>query len=164
MDRRVETIAYRYLLAQEIDGSDIENLIDSLEDEEFAIREVLGEAEMNARIRAGLLSFDHPSDVPLPWFGECLRVLSVYLSEYIRGLELAEGRNHADIRVEFEVRKWIARTGELIAVPMVPKIDFATGEVSPGEEDLRYLEAHWPELPRWAQDGYRLKFPELRRL
>src|SRR5687768_2484880 len=100
MDREVTAVAYRYLLDQEIDGSDIEHLIDSLEDEEFPIREVLGEKEMNAAIREGVLHFDHPSEEPLPWFGECLRVLSIYLSEYIIGLVMAEGRNAAGFRVE----------------------------------------------------------------
>ena len=37
-------------------------------------------------------------------------------------------------------------------------------EITAGPEDLAYLQAHFGELPRWAQDAYRLKFPELRRL
>ena|SRR5688572_4313695 len=164
MDREVKTIAYRYLLDQEIDGSDIENLIDSLEDEEFPIREILGEAEMNAAIRDGTLHFDHASDAPLPWFGDCMRVLSIYLSEYIVGLELAEGRNAAGFRVEVEIRKYVGCRGDLIGVPLRHSIDFQSGEITPGLEDVRYLTEHWNELPRWAQDGYRLKFPELRLL
>src|SRR5919205_849892 len=102
MDREIKTIAYRYLLQQEIDGSDIEHLIDSLEDEEFPIREALGEREMNAAIREGELVFDVTVDHQLKWFGDCLRVLSIYLSEYIIGIELAEGRNAAGFRVEVE--------------------------------------------------------------
>jgi hypothetical protein len=164
MDREVKTIAYRYLLDQEIDGSDIEHLIDALEDEEFPIRELLGEREMNAAIREGTLHFDHASDVPLPWFGDCMRVLSVYLSEYIIGLELAEGRNAAGFRVEVEIRKYAGCRGDLIAVPLRHQIDFHSGEIEPGEEDIAWLTQHWNELPRWAHDAYRIKFPELRRL
>lgn len=162
MDRQVVSIAYRYLLEQEIDGSDIEHLIDALEDEDFPIREVLGEREMNAAIRESTLRFDHPSDTPLPWFGECLRVLSIYLSEYIIGLEFAEGRNAAGFRVEVEVRKYAACRGDLIAVPMKHNVDFKSGEIEVSEEDVPWLRTNWPNLPRWAQDAYRLKFPELR--
>lgn len=164
MDREVKSIAYRYLLDQEIDGSDIEHLIDSLEDEEFPIREELGEKEMNQAIRDGVLRFDHTGDAQLHWFGECLRVLSIYLSEYIIGLEIAEGRNAAGFRVQVEIRKHAACRGDLIAVPLKHTIDFKSGEIAPGEEDVAYLTKHWVELPRWAQDAYRIKFPELRLL
>lgn len=164
MDREIKTIAYRYLLEHEVDGSDAGHLIDALEDEEFPIREIIGEKQMVALIRDGMLRFDHPSDSPLPWFGDCLRVLSIHLSEYIIGLEFAEGRNAADFRVEVEIRKYVGRRGDLIAVPLLHTIELQTGDIAPGLEDVRYLETHWTELPRWAQDGYRLKFPELRRL
>jgi hypothetical protein len=164
MDRQVKNVAFRYLLEQEIDGSDIEHLIDSLEDEEFPIREIVGEQEMVAMIREGTLRFDFPTDDQVPWFGECLRVLSIYLSEYCIGLEFAEGRNAEGSRVAVEVRKWVGCRGDLIAVPLRHKIEFPSGDIAPGDEDLSYLTEHWKELPRWAQDAYRLKFPELRRL
>lgn len=164
MDREIKSIAYRYLLELEIEGSDIENLVDSLEDEEFPIREVVGERAMNAMIREGLLRFDHASDEVLSWFGECMRVLSIHLSEYIIGLELAEGRNAAGFRIEVEIRKYVGCRGDLIGVPMKHAIDFKSGEIEPTEEDVGWLKAHWGELPRWAHDAYRLKFPELRLL
>jgi hypothetical protein len=164
MDREIVSVAYRYLLEQEIDGSDIENLIDSLEDEEFPIREALGEREMNAAIREGVLRFDVTTDHQLMWFGECLRTLSVYLSEYIIGLEVAEGRNAAGFRIEVEIRKYAGCRGDLIAVPLLHTVDFKSGDIAPGLEDVSYLKTHWKELPRWAQDAYRIKFPELRLL
>lgn len=164
MDREIKSVVYRYLFDLEVDGSDAEHLIDALEDEEFPMREILGEREMNTMIRESALHFDQESHAPLKWFGESLRVLSIYLSEYIIGLEFAEGRNAAGFRVEVEIRKYAARRGDLIAVPLRHSVDFKTGEISAGEEDIGYLIKHWNELPRWAHDAYRLKFPELRAL
>lgn len=164
MDREIKTIAYRYLLSQEIDGTDAAHLVDSLEDEEFPIREALGEAKMNQEIRDGLLEVDLDSDRPLPWFAECIRTLSVYLSEYVIGLEVAEGRNAEGSRIQVEARKMIGRRGDLIAVRLKHRIEFPSGEITTGDEDVADLTARWNELPRWAQDAYRIKFPELRRL
>jgi hypothetical protein len=164
MDREIKSVLYRYLLHQEIDGSDAEHLMHALEDEEFPIRELIGEREMNARIKGGELAFDAESEERLPWFGNCIRTISVYISEYVIGLELAEGRNAEGSRVQVEVQKYVGRRGDLIAVPMTHSIGFPSGEISVGEEDVAYLTAHWGELPRWAQDAYRLKFPLLRRL
>lgn len=127
MDRRVVDISYRYLVEHEVDGSDRSNLIDSPEDEVFPIRERLGEAAMNAQIRDGTLRFDAQSEVPLPWFPDCLEVLSVHLSEYITGLDLAEGRNAEGIRVQVELRKYAGRRGDVIAVPLTHEIDFRRG-------------------------------------
>ena len=104
MDREVKTVAYRYVLDQEIDGSDAEHLVHALEDEEFPIRELIGEAQMVAQIKDGALAFDHASSERLAWFGECIRTLSVYVSEYIIGLEFAEGRNAEGSRIEVEIR------------------------------------------------------------
>src|SRR5262249_47297103 len=133
-------------------------------DEEFPIREVLGERAMNAQIKEGQLKLDVESDQRLPWFGECIKTISVYISEYVIGLEFAEGRNAEGSRVQVEVQKYVGRRGELIAVPMTHSIGFPSGDIAVGEEDTAYLTAHWGELPRWAQDAYRIKFPMLRRL
>jgi hypothetical protein len=164
MDREVKTVLYRYLLQQDIDGSDAEHLVHAIEDEEFPIREIIGEKTMVEQIKEGMLSFDYESNERLPWFGESIRTMSVYISEYIIGLEFAEGRNAEGSRIAVEIRKYVGRRGDLISVPLTHSIAFPTGEISPGPEDIRYLETHWQELPRWAQDAYRIKFPELRRL
>lgn len=164
MDREVTSTRYRYLLRHEVDGSDQSNLIDSLEDEVFPIREILGEAVMNAAIKEGVLNFDHESDTRLGWFADCFEVLSVHLSEYIIGLEIAEGRNAEGSRVQVELRKFAGCRGNVITVPMKHRIEFPSGEITPTEEDVDYLRDNWSTLPRWAQDAYRLKFPELRRL
>jgi hypothetical protein len=164
MDRDIASRAYHYLLDLEVDGSDRENLVDSLEDEEFPIREVLGETEMVRQIKEGRLVFDQGSSAPLAWFRQCIEVLSVHLSEYIIGLEVIESRNKEGTRTDVAITKYAGRMGETIAVPLKHRIEFPSGEITPLEEDLDYLEKHFAALPRWAQDAYRIKFPPLRRL
>lgn len=164
MDREVRSTLYRYLLDLEIDGSDRSHLIDALEDEEFPLRELLGEKAMVEQIQEGELKMDVTSEKPIRWFAKVIEVLSVHLSEYVIGLELAEGRNAEGTRVQVEVRKYAGRMGEVIAVPLEHKIEFPSGDITPLEEDVKWLEGHFSELPRWAQDAYRIKFPQLRRL
>jgi hypothetical protein len=164
MEREIVSRAYRYLLSLEVDGSDRENLVDSLEDEEFPIRERLGEAEMVRQIREGELRFDCLSEARLPWFAGCIEVLSIHLSEYVIGLELEEGRNKEGTRTHVAITKYAGRMGDVIAVPLDHRIEFPSGEITPLEENQAYLEKHFGELPRWAQDAYRIKFPALRRL
>lgn len=127
------------------------------------MREVLGEAQMLAQIDAGELRFDVETEERLPWFTQAVEVLSVHLSEYIYGLEIAEDRD-GDGKRQVEILKYIGRRGDVIAVPLTHTIEFPSGEISPGHEDVDWLAANWSALPRWAQDGFRIKFPELRRL
>jgi hypothetical protein len=164
MDREVVRSAFRYLLELEIDGSDRENLVDSLEDETFPIRELLGEAEMVRQIREGELRFEHGPGPRQAWFAGCIEVLSVHLSEYVIGLELEEGWNAQELRTKVAVTKHAGCRGEVIAVPLAHRIAYPSGEIEPGLEDLGWLRAHFLALPRWAQDAYRIKFPELRLL
>lgn len=154
--------SYRYLLDVEIDGSERGHLIDALEDEPFELRNILGEAQMNAQLKEGRLLYDGDATERQPWFGEVIEVLSVYISSYIYGLEMAETR--VDGKRTVELLKHIGRRGERIAVPLTHTIEFPSGEITPGDEDLDYLEANWAKLPRWAQDGFRIKYPVLRRL
>lgn len=153
--------SYRYLLSHEIDGSDQGHLIDALEDEEFALFDLLGEEEVNRQIRSGLLEFREETTSRLPWFREVISVLSIHLSEYIYGLEIAEDREAGR---HIEILKYIGRRGDVIAVPLTYTIEFPSGEITPGLEDTNWLEQNWDKLPRWAQDGFRIKFPPLRRL
>ena len=153
--------SYRYLLSHEIDGTDQGHLIDALEDEEFALFDVLGEDVVNAQIREGTLEFQTETTSPLPWFREVISILSVHLSEYIYGFEIAEDREGGR---RVEILKYIGRKGDVIAVPLTYTIEFPSGDVTPGLEDTNWLEQNWAKLPRWAQDGFRIKFPPLRRL
>ena len=154
--------SYRYQLEHEIDGSDQGHLIDALEDEEFALFEAMGEDEVNRQIKDGKLEYRAETTERLPWFRDVISVLSVHLSEYIYGFELAEDRESGKRSVE--ILKYIGRRGDVIAVPLTYTIEFPSGEVTPGLEDTNWLEANWTSLPRWAQDGFRIKFPPLRRL
>jgi hypothetical protein len=153
--------SYRYLLSHEIEGSDQNHLIDALEDEEFALFDELGEDVVNAQIREGKIEFAKETESRLPWFREVISVLSVHLSEYIYGLEVAEDRESGR---RIEILKYIGRRGDVIAVPLTYTIEFPSGEITPGLEDTGWLESNWAKLPRWAQDGFRIKFPPLRRL
>jgi hypothetical protein len=153
---------YHYRLAHEVDGSDQSHLIDALEDEEFALFEEMGEDAVNQQIRSGELKFEKETNERLGWFRDVIAVLSIHLSEYIYGLEIAEDRETGKRHVE--ILKYIGRKGDVIAVPLVYTIEFPSGEITPGLEDTQWLETNWKLLPRWAQDGFRIKFPPLRRL
>ena len=154
--------SYRYLLDVDIEGSERGHLIDALEDEPFELRRVMGESQMNAQIKEGRLQYDELTTERLPWFGSVIEILSVYLNSYIYGLEMVETRVHGKRTIE--LLKHIGRKGERIAVPLTHTIEFPSGEITPGDEDLDYLEQNWAKLPRWAQDGFRIKYPVLRRL
>lgn len=155
---------YRYLFEVDVAGAERGHLIDALEDEVFPPRDLLGEAELNRRIQEGELHFEHVSPERQGWFGEALATLSVHLSQYVTGLEVAEVRDERGARTHLEVLKHAARRGERIAVPLTYTVAFPSGEIEPGDEDLSHLTRVFGTLPRWAQDAYRLKFPELRRL
>jgi len=143
---------YRYLLVHEVDGSDRENLIDSLEDEDFPIREHLGRLRVmkrpDPRRRAAL----RPSERQSPALvGEAVRTLSVYLSEYIIGLEVAEGRNAAASRVRVDIRKHVGahgRSGGGVAASQESSSPPET--ISPGDEDRGGAYPAWAELTRAA--------------
>ena len=53
----METINFLYLLELEINGSEAGHLNDALEEEEFPMRDVLGESELKSQIASGQLSF-----------------------------------------------------------------------------------------------------------
>jgi hypothetical protein len=153
---------YRYLIEQDIDDSDASHLIDALEDEDLGLRDEIGEASLADQIRGGRILFDAVREAKLEWFKGTIEVLSIHLSQYIYGLEVAETRD--DGRRRIEILKYIGRRGEVITVPLTHTIEFPSGEVRPGLEDLTWVQSNWRTLPRWAQDGFRIKFPELRRL
>jgi hypothetical protein len=46
-------LVYEYFLDVEISSEDVETLLDALDDEPFALREVLGAAEVRRRILQG---------------------------------------------------------------------------------------------------------------
>jgi hypothetical protein len=154
---------YRYLLDQEIDTAEPDRLVEVLASEPFPLRDALGAEELSAQLRRGLLHFEHEGPTRLDWFGDCVRRISGLLALYVVGLESVEqqdGRAPASVQIS----KYLGRRGELLVLPVTYTVELASGAVKPGHEDVGYLEQHWANLPRWAKDAFRLKFPELKRL
>ena len=156
METKQATKVFRYLLELEIPGTERGHLADALEDEDFALREILGEDQLNRQIRDGVLSFDAEADEKQLWFREVIECLSVYLSTYVTGFEVRSEVGGIPERV----LKYVGRRGEVLLVPLdIETVEHGVGRAT---EDVQYLKSHWDSFPRWAQDGYRLKFNELR--
>lgn len=159
--------AWRYLLRLRIEGTDRNNLPDCLEEEELALFHYMARDEVYRQIRNGELTFSQSLTAPLPAFAEDCAVLSVYLFQIVKGVEVAErwpDAEHID-----DVRAWkvIARQGEWVKVPL--RVEARDDEdepfrVDPDAEDLDVMGAQWETYPRWFQDGMRRKHPTLRRL
>ena len=159
----METVNFLYLLELEINGSEAGHLNDALEEEEFPMRDVLGESELKSQIASGQLSFLAESTERFLWYREAVQCLSAFVSTYVRGIEVLERFDETGGRTSTKVLQYVGRRGEFIVVPLEYEID-DDGIISPGDVRLSYLQENWGELPRWAQDGYRLRFPELRAL
>lgn len=157
-------MTYRYMLDLEIDGVERGHVADAIEDEDFPLGDVLGWDVLDEQIRSGRVVWNVETEERVPWFGKVIEVLSVYVTSYVTGVEVAESRDESGTRDGLELLKYVGRKGEVIAVPLTHTVAFPSGVITPGAEDLEHLEKNWEALPRWAQDAYRLKFPELRRL
>ena len=81
----------------------------------------------------------------------------------MRGIEVLERFDESGSRSSTKVLQYVGRRGEYIVVPLEYQID-DDGVILPGEVRLVCLRKTKVELPRWAQDGYRLRYPELRTL
>lgn len=159
--------AWRYHLRLRIEGTDRNNLPDCLEDEDLALFHYMPRDEVYRQIRDGELVFMQSLDGPLPAFSEDLAILSVYLFQIVKGVEVAE-RWTGPTTID-DVRAWkvIARQGEWVKVPLrVGERADQPGvfDVNPDAEDLDVMGAQWETYPRWFQDGMRRKHPTLRRL
>ena len=98
-------------------------------------------------------------------FAKDLSILSLFLFEVIRGLEVAE--RYAAENVTDDVRAWkvLARRGEWVKVPLVVRQDEEGRFVVDAEvDDLEVVQARWASYPLWFQDGMRRKHAVLRRL
>ncbi len=156
---------WRYHLDLEVGGSDRQNLPEALEAEDLGLFEDLPREQAYAAIRTGRLRYDGARPEPVPGFVRDLSILSLYLFEIVKGLEVAE-RYAAEDRTD-DVRAWkvVARQGEWVKVPLVvardPEGRFV---VDPGAEDLDVVRARWASYPRWFHDGMRRKHASLRSL
>ena len=157
--------AWRYHVDLSVEGLDRQNLVDALEAEDLGLFVDLPREEAYRQIREGRLKYGATRDEPAPGFPQDLSILSLFLFQVIRGLEVAE--RHAAENVTDDVRAWkvVARRGEWVKVPLVVARD-AEGRfvVDADVEDLEVVRARWPAYPLWFQDGMRRKHPALRAL
>ncbi len=154
----------RYLMDHEVDAMDLEPLRSGLEDErEFALAALVGERALAEMLRDGMLRFDVTRPEPFAAFAKCIEILSVYLPEYVSGIEILEALDAAGRRRSVACWRHIGRSGELARVALDHAVSVGR-EIVPGGEDVAALRAGWKDLPRWARDAFKLTYPELRDL
>lgn len=157
--------AWRYHLELAVGGLDRQNLVDALEGEELELFADLSREDAYRQIAAGRLLFSGTRAEPAAGFAKDLSILSLFLFEVIRGLEVAE--RYVAENVTDDVRAWkvLARRGEWVKVPLVVRQDAEGRFVVDAEaDDLEVVEARWAAYPLWFQDGMRRKHASLRRL
>jgi hypothetical protein len=157
--------AWRYHLDLEVRGSDRVNLVDALEAEDLGFFADLPRSQAYAAIRDGRLRVDATRCEPATAFPRDLSILSLFLFDVVRGIEVAE-RYCAENTTD-DVRAWkvLARRGEWVKVPLlVRRDDEGRFIVDPAAEDLEIVRARWNDYPLWFQDGMRRKVPALRAL
>src|SRR6266513_1312283 len=110
---------YRYLLQHSISGEDLEALTSGLEDErEFRLAELAGAAPLAQMLKDGELDIDVETGERFFAFGGAIEILSVYLPEYVSGIEIVEELDIGLKRTRIECWRYVGRKGELITVPM----------------------------------------------
>jgi hypothetical protein len=156
---------WRYHLDLPVHGSDRQNLPDALDAEDLDLFRDLARERVYEGIRAGRLRYDGAREQPAPEFVRDLSVLSLYLFEIVRGLEVAERYAREDVTDDVRAWKVVARRGEWVKVPLVVAQDDARRfVVDPDREDLEIVAARWRTYPSWFHDGMRRKHPALRAL
>ncbi|HYV44357.1 MAG TPA: hypothetical protein VFA20_05815 [Myxococcaceae bacterium] len=149
---------YRYLLEHSIAGEDLEPLRSGLEDEQgFRLHELVGRAPLEQMLEEGELDIDTSTSDRFFAFGPSIEILSVYLPEYVSGVEVAETLDHGLNRRRIECYRYIGRRGELVTVPLEYAMSLDR-EIVPGHEDLSRLREMWHELPTWARVAYKQTF------
>jgi hypothetical protein len=152
---------YRYLLEHEVDGMEVEALNSGLEDERgFDLAALVGAEPLAEQLAAGMIQVDVARPERFDSFATCLEILSIYMSEYISGVEVAEDLDATGRRRGVRCWRYVARRGEVIKVPLHWALDLER-QVVPGGEDLDALRVMWPTLPQWARNSYKLTYDEL---
>ena len=165
MDVEFPVTAWRYHLDLAIEGLDRQNLVDALEGEDLGMFEDLPREDAYESIRGGRLRYDAARGDPMPGFPKDLAVLSLFLFQIVKGLEVAE--RYAAENVTDDVRAWkvVARRGEWVRIPLeVRRDDGGRFVVDDDADDLEVMRARWASYPPWFQDGMRRKHPSLRDL
>jgi hypothetical protein len=156
---------WRYHVDLPVEGSDRHNLVDALEGEELALFEDLPRSEAYREIREGRLRYAAARPEPSPAFPNDLSVLSLFLFQVVKGIEVAE--RYLAENVTDDVRAWkvVARRGEWVKVPLVVARDDEGRVGGDGDrEDRAVVGARWAGYPTWFHDGMRRKHPSLRDL
>ncbi len=156
---------WRYHLDLAVDGLDRENLVDALEGEDLGLFSDLPREQAYGAIRSGRLRYYAAKADPLPGFPGDLSVLSLFLFQVVRGLEVAERYSAADVTDDVRAWKVVARRGEWVKVPLLVSPRAEGGFLVDADlEDLEIVRARWPTYPLWFHDGMRRKHPSLRDL
>jgi hypothetical protein len=154
---------WRYRLDLPVEGSDRQSLVDALEGEELGLFADLPRDDAYRGIRSGRLRYDAAREEPIPGFPGDLAVLSLFLFQVVRGLEIAERYSAQDVTDDVRAWKVLARRGEWVKVPLRVRSDpEAHFVVDEDADDLEVVRARWATYPLWFQDGMRRKHPALR--
>lgn len=152
---------YRYILRHTVSSEDRETLESALEDEPgFRLGELAGADAIAEMLRALELEVDVTRSQRFFGFGPSIEAMSVYLPEYVSGVEVVEERDALGRTSRIECWRYIGRRGELLVVPLLYALT-PEREVVPGTEDVSRLRAQWPQLPLWARNAYKLTYAEL---
>ncbi len=152
---------YRYLIDHSISREELEPLQSGLEDEAgFRLAELVGKSALEQMLHAAHLEVDVTVAERFFAFGAAIEILSVYLPEYVSGVEVVELFDAGLRPARIEVWRYVGRRGELLTVPLSYALSLQR-EVIAGKEDLVQLRQLWPRLPQWARDGYKLSYDEL---
>jgi hypothetical protein len=153
---------YKYSLSVEIEPTDIGVIRDALEDEPFAIGDLMGKPALERAIASGLLAFEAESVAELPHFERDIGTLSVYLSQYIIGREyFVRPTQGAPILRGSMI---VGRMGETVRLELDVLWDARAQKIDDNGPDLAEATRRWAELPVWARDALRLEHPRLRAL
>ena len=157
--------AWRYHLDLVLHGFDRQNLVDALEAESLDLFEDLPREDAYAAILGGRLRYDTTRTDPAPAFPQDLSILSLFLFDLVKGLEVAERYVAEDVTDDVRAWKVLARRGEWVKVPvLVARSPDGAFVVYADREDLEVVRARWRTYPTWFHDGMRRKHPPLREL
>ncbi len=152
---------YRYVFDFWVSGEDREALESGLPDEpDFRLGELIGPEPLAKMVAEGHFDIDVTTADRFFAFGPSLAIVSVYVPEYVAGVEVAEELDFGSRRTRIECWRYVGRSGELLTVPLTYALTLDR-EILPGREDIAALRKLWPELPQWARDAYKLSFEEL---
>ncbi|MEQ8764798.1 MAG: hypothetical protein RL885_12780 [Planctomycetota bacterium] len=158
-------ILHHYHLELEVSGTDRQNLAITLEDHRLDLEDHLGdETSLAEQVQAGHVRIGLTMKEPIAGFESDIALLSSFLHQVLRGLEVEESVTDPPDPTKVRAEKILGRLGETIRIPLRVEVDEGRLIIDPDADDLGYLESRWHDLPLWVQNGMRIKYPRLRRL